>query len=80
MPQGCFIGNGNKMGEPIKVDSASDHIFGMVRGQRQQRDSHRSWGWSGMGPDYDGIEGMGGRKRGREGKEVQGAWVGARVS
>lgn len=33
MPQGCFIGNGNKMGEPIMVDSAADHIFGMVRGQ-----------------------------------------------
>ncbi len=26
----CFVGKGNKMGEPIGVDSAEDHIFGFV--------------------------------------------------
>lgn len=28
--QGCLIGPGNEFGEPISVDSAADHIFGVV--------------------------------------------------
>ena len=26
----CLIGPGNKLGEPIKIEDAADHIFGMV--------------------------------------------------
>ncbi|RYG52765.1 hypothetical protein EON67_00420 [archaeon] len=28
--QGMFVGPGNKMGEPISIESAEDHIFGLV--------------------------------------------------
>ncbi len=28
--QGCFVGTGNELGQPISTDDASEHIFGMV--------------------------------------------------
>ena len=30
LEMGFFIGPGNKLGEPIKIENASEHIFGMV--------------------------------------------------
>ena len=27
---GCFIGVGNELGEPIKIENAEDHLFGIV--------------------------------------------------
>ena len=72
MPQGCFIGNGNKMGEPIMVDSAADHIFGMVRGQVLGAGQ----GWERLVVGYKRWEG---RRRGRAERERQGVGVGGKV-
>lgn len=30
LEMGCFVGPGNKMGEPIGIDNAQEQIFGMV--------------------------------------------------
>ncbi|MED3562495.1 fumarylacetoacetase [Bacillus xiapuensis] len=47
---GCFIGTGNKLGEPIPVDDAEKHVFGMVLVNDWSARDIQSWEYQPLGP------------------------------
>jgi fumarylacetoacetase len=47
---GCFIGNGNNRGEPISVDEAENHVFGMVLVNDWSARDIQSWEYQPLGP------------------------------
>jgi fumarylacetoacetase len=47
---GCIIGTGNKLGEPIPVDKAHEHIFGMVLVNDWSARDIQKWEYVPLGP------------------------------
>ncbi len=50
LEMGFFIGPGNKMGEPIKIDDAYDHIFGMALVNDWSARDIQKWEYVPLGP------------------------------
>lgn len=50
LEMGWFIGPGNKLGEPIPVDQAEDHVFGMVLVNDWSARDIQSWEYQPLGP------------------------------
>lgn len=48
--QGCFIGAGNTLGQPIPVASAADHIFGFVLVNDWSARDIQQWEYVPLGP------------------------------
>ncbi|WP_409271424.1 fumarylacetoacetase [Neobacillus sp. SCS-31] len=47
---GCFIGTGNRLGEPIPVGEAEEHIFGMVLVNDWSARDIQAWEYQPLGP------------------------------
>ncbi len=47
---GFFTGPGNRLGEPIPIDSAADHIFGLVLVNDWSARDHQRWEYRPLGP------------------------------
>jgi fumarylacetoacetase len=47
---GCFIGPGNRLGEPIAVDRALDHVFGLVLVNDWSARDIQKWEYVPLGP------------------------------
>ena len=47
---GIFIGPGNQLGEPIDIDSAEDHVFGMVLLNDWSARDIQAWEYQPLGP------------------------------
>ena len=47
---GCLIGTGNRLGEPISVEEAEEHIFGMVLVNDWSARDIQSWEYQPLGP------------------------------
>jgi fumarylacetoacetase len=47
---GCFIGQGNRLGEPIAVDRAADHVFGLVLVNDWSARDIQKWEYVPLGP------------------------------
>jgi fumarylacetoacetase len=47
---GCFIGQGNRLGEPIPVDRALDHVFGLVLVNDWSARDIQKWEYVPLGP------------------------------
>lgn len=50
LEMGFFIGTGNKLGEPIPVENAADHIFGMVLVNDWSARDIQKWEYVPLGP------------------------------
>ncbi len=50
LEMGFFIGTGNKLGEPISVDDAHEHIFGMVLLNDWSARDIQAWEYQPLGP------------------------------
>lgn len=50
LEMGFFIGTGNKLGEPISVENAADHIFGMVLVNDWSARDIQKWEYVPLGP------------------------------
>jgi len=50
LEMGFFIGTGNNLGEPINIDNASDHIFGMVLVNDWSARDIQKWEYVPLGP------------------------------
>ena len=47
---GFFVGNGNKLGEPVSIDEAEDHIFGICLVNDWSARDIQSWEYQPLGP------------------------------
>ena len=47
---GCLIGTGNKHGEPISIEQAENHIFGMVLVNDWSARDIQAWEYVPLGP------------------------------
>jgi len=47
---GCFVGSGNKLGEPIPLERAEDHIFGLVLLNDWSARDLQKWEYVPLGP------------------------------
>ena len=47
---GCFIGNGNNLGEPIEINQASDYLFGLVLVNDWSARDIQKWEYVPLGP------------------------------
>jgi fumarylacetoacetase len=47
---GCFVGPGNALGEPIPIERAADHIFGMVLVNDWSARDIQKWEYQPLGP------------------------------
>ena len=47
---GCLIGAGNRLGEPISVEEAEEHVFGMVLVNDWSARDIQSWEYQPLGP------------------------------
>ena len=50
LEMGCFIGPGNKLGEPISTDNAGDHLFGLVLVNDWSARDIQKWEYVPLGP------------------------------
>lgn len=50
LEMGCFIGPGNQLGEPVSVEEAEDHIFGLVLVNDWSARDIQSWEYQPLGP------------------------------
>jgi fumarylacetoacetase len=47
---GCFVGVGNQLGQPIKIDSASDYLFGICLVNDWSARDIQAWEYQPLGP------------------------------
>ena len=52
---GCFVGPGNKLGEPIDIKKADDHIFGFVLMNDWSARDIQKWEYVPLGPLHPKI-------------------------
>lgn len=50
LEMGCVIGTGNSLGEPIPIDEAEEHVFGMVLLNDWSARDIQSWEYQPLGP------------------------------
>jgi len=50
LEMGCFISNGNEMGESIQISNAEDHIFGLVLVNDWSARDIQAWEYQPLGP------------------------------
>jgi fumarylacetoacetase len=50
LEMGCFIGQGNSLGEPVPVESAAEHVFGMVLVNDWSARDIQKWEYVPLGP------------------------------
>ncbi|KAB7704062.1 fumarylacetoacetase [Bacillus aerolatus] len=50
LEMGCFIGSGNQLGQPIPVDQAEEHAFGMVLVNDWSARDIQAWEYQPLGP------------------------------
>ena len=50
LEMGCFIGIGNDLGEPISVEEAENHVFGMVLVNDWSARDIQAWEYQPLGP------------------------------
>jgi fumarylacetoacetase len=47
---GCFVGRGNKLGEPVAIDTAGEHLFGVCLVNDWSARDIQSWEYQPLGP------------------------------
>ncbi len=50
LEMGCFVGPGNNLGEPISVDNAEEHVFGLVLVNDWSARDIQAWEYQPLGP------------------------------